>query len=107
MKTKPDMMPTNITLVLMKKDFNTLDTESAEFARQFEDNFNCVLATAAKRQFKKDDNISCGTSFIRINGYTYYPIGKRITFSNVKSFAKKLKKQSKTSIKFRRSVGTI
>lgn len=97
-----------LTLVITKECFETLDTGSYAFSRQYENNLNCPIAEAATRQFK-DSCISVNPSGITINGTYYKPLSHYLLeegylgIESVRAIARALETQSKVMLKFKPS----
>lgn len=60
-----NLFPDNITLILKKDCFDSLDINSRAFSDQFMDLFDCPVARAFKRQFPKE-SVRVSPSYITI-----------------------------------------
>lgn len=99
-------MKDEITLVLTKECFDTLDTESDEFGKQFTDIEDCPIARAFQRQFP-DIGMNVSPCRIRTSSHeryfhnNHYLLGSQcIDIHSIERVAEKLKTQSKVMLKF-------
>ncbi|MEX0595508.1 MAG: hypothetical protein WD512_03330 [Candidatus Paceibacterota bacterium] len=103
-------MKEEITLVLTKDCFDTLeyDDEERTFRHQYQENCDCPIARATKRQFPNAHFISVNPCSVQIGNDKYYhaksrdPINDNLDVTLIQSIADKLKHQSKVILKLRR-----